>query len=727
MAVRKFLFIDPVTGLYKEQTGSDTIQVADGVQTLDAVNKGQLDAAVAAASSSASAEEARALAAEAVLQSAIDAEAARALAAEGVLDGKIATEKSRAEAAEAVLTAAVATEKARAEAAEAGLAASVASEASARAAAVSAEAAARAAAIGVERDRALAAESDLQGQITQEIADRTEAVNAEAATRASAIAAEAARAVAIEDDLQSQISAEVSARTSAVSAEESRAMGVEASLQSELNTLNGADTLAGSVAYAVKTARAALETAISAEVSARVSAVSGVQSALDSEISRAQMAESGLAADIASEEARALAAEADLSSSISSEATARASAVAGLASDIAAEATARAAAVASVVGSLNGEISRAQVAESAIAADLAAEIQRAGAQEAGLSQSIANETTARIAGDASTLAAAKLYADGLSTGLKFKDSVRIALPTQFNLPPQAGGGMVNLPSDFANIKAMTDLADDDRVLLISPDEDNGAVDSGIYYVSGNFLLRSPDMKLGDDASGAYVYVEEGDFTPGVSAKGVGTAYVCSSTKGSDIVGSGDLKWAIFSRMENLEFGTAFSKSGQMVTLLAKSDGAIAIGNEGLALKVADTDHLATGPTGLELIGSLVDGPTAFADEEHSHSVIGFAANFLTATGAFVRANGTNASWENPDVLGFCKATFNGKSLIALSGVVESSGVASFASGATLYINGAGTGFVSFADVPAGKYAIPVAKKIEGDKIFVALGTALLKA
>jgi hypothetical protein len=648
MAVRKFVFLDPSTGQYKEQTGSDTIQVANGVDALDAVNKSQLDAAASTAAG------------------AVAAEQARAEAAEGVIAANLASEISARQAAVSAIETTLNNEIARATAADAAHDAAIAAETSARIAAVSAEAAARAAAVSAEQTRAEAAESALS----------------------------------------SSIATEVSERTAAVLAEKSRAEIAEGLLSDKIDLLNASDATSGSVAYAVKTAKDYLKGLI------------------DAEVSRAQGAESTLTTELASESARALAAEGVLDGKIATEKTRAEAAEASLSSAISAEQSARISAVSSLTSSLNSEISRAEAAESALSASLAAEVTRAQAAEGVLTSDLAAETSARIAGDASTLAAAKLYADGLTTGLKFKDSVRIALPTQFVME----GVTVNLPADFGNIVGQTDLVKDDRVLLISPNETSGAVNSGIYVVAagGTSLVRASDMALGSDASGAYVYVEEGDFTPGVQTKAAGTAYVCNSTKGQDIVGTASLKWAVFSRMENLSFANGFSKSGQLVSAVVKSDGAIGVGASGFELKIGDSSHLMTDSSGLKLKGALVGGEQSFADAEHVHAFVAAEMAWSSAEGTFAKMDGTNAGYNSSNVLGFVKKTGGGKSTVVVSGVVEKS-ASSFSPGDTLYLNSTGDGFVAFGDIPGGKYAIPVGKKLDGTKILVAIGQSVLKA
>lgn len=646
MAVRKFVFLDPTTGQYKEQTGSDTIQVANGVDSLDAVNKGQLDAAASTAASAVAAEKARAEAAEAAIASDLAAEISRAQGAESALETTLNNEIARATAADAAHDAAIA------------------AETSARVAAVAAEAAARAAAVSAEQTRAEAAEA--------------------------AIAAD--------------LATEVSERQAAVLAEKSRAEIAEGVLTSAISLLNGSDSTSGSVAYAVKTAKDYLKGLIDDEVSRAQGVENTISSNLNSEYQRALTAEGVLDGKIATEKSRAEAAEASL------------------ASDISAEESARIAAVSSLTSSLNNEISRAEAAESALSADLASEISRAQAAEAGLASDLSDETAARVAGDASTLAAAKLYADGLTTGLKFKDAVRYALPTSFSM----GGPTINLPADFAMIKPSSDLADGDRILLISPSESSGSVASGIYVVSGNTLLRSADMALNSDASGAYVYVEQGDMTPGSPAKSAGTAYVCTSIKGADVVGTASLKWAIFSRMENLTFANGFAKNGQEVSAVVKSDGAISVGASGFELVIGDNDHLMTDSSGLKLKGKLVGGDQSFADSEHVHAFVAAEMAWSGAEGTFVKMDGTNAGYNGTNVLGFVKKSGNGKSTVVVSGMVEKS-ASSFSVGDTLFLNSTGDGFVAFSDIPSGKYAIPVAKKIDGTKILVQVGQSVLKA
>jgi len=78
--VKKFLHLDS-DGQLREQTATDTIQVANGVNALDAINKGQLDSAVGSLTDLITAEAARATQAEAALGDSLTAETAARVAA----------------------------------------------------------------------------------------------------------------------------------------------------------------------------------------------------------------------------------------------------------------------------------------------------------------------------------------------------------------------------------------------------------------------------------------------------------------------------------------------------------------------------------------------------------------------------------------------------------------------------------------------------------------------
>jgi hypothetical protein len=208
----------------------------------------------------------------------------------------------------------------------------------------------------------------------------------------------------------------------------------------------------------------------------------------------------------------------------------------------------------------------------------------------------------------------------------------------------------------------------------------------------------------------------------------GSSYVCANQKDDDIVGTAALSFVIFSRMENLTFRFGIEKTGMnqvQIKLNQTNPGLVADGS-GLKLKVGDFDNLSIDSNGLKMTGTLVDGKMGLADDLHSHSVVGVKIASSESVGVFVKAGGTAVSQSSPDVLGLVIEKSGGDALVVTHGVVTKS-AASFAAGDTLYVADGGGAFVAFGDVPSGKYAIPVAKKVDGTKILVQIGTAVLKA
>ena len=624
--VKKFLFIDS-TGQQKEQTASDTLQVADGVASADVVNKGQLDAASTAASDAVAAEEARALAAEAALQTSIDgvagdlsSEISRATGAEQAIAADLAQEITDRQTADTTLrndlSQDILTEKTRAEGVEASLAQDI---------------------LG-EQSRAQSAENDLQSQITQEVTDRQNAITSLSGTLSADITAEENARIAADTALDGRIDTEISDREAAittvtglVSAEESRAMAAESALSSSL----------------------------SQEVSDREAAVSAEQS-------RAEGVEAGLASDIAAEESARIAA-------------------------------------------VSAEQTRAEAAEAQLGSDLAA------------------ETTARIAGDASTLADAKSYADSLVSGVTFKNSVRVALPWEFEFQ----GSTITLPAGFSSIAGPTGLEAGDRVLLINKDDGTTSVDEGIYVVAvgGTSLVRAPDMIVGSDASGVLTYVEEGTLGSNIPCATPGTSFVCANIKGSDVVGTNALDFAVFSRAEALNFQMGIEKDGLDVSLKLSPESFFAIDENMALMGQLDGTYFEVVDGALTMKGALVGGAASSADELHIHKHAAVVKACSVAAGAFVKPDCTSATWNSPAVLGMVEADAPtaGEKVIVVSGMagagMSGSALSGFSVGDVVYLGGSAGEFAAFADVPSGKYAVPVGRKVSSSEIVVQIGGA----
>ena len=360
---------------------------------------------LAAVQASVTAEQTRATAAEGEIASDLADEVTRALAAEAALDAKIDQTKADllggippalldtitelAAALEnnpdiiSVLEGMIGTvqtnldaEVTRATAAEQGLADDIADEATARAAAVTAEAQARA-----DADTALDGRvTTLEGQVNGKIGDlnnlntsfkgnlvgainevntglSNEAARAAAAEQAVAddLADEVTRAQDAEQELADDISSEATTRAAADVALGGR-------IDTEVSDRQAADTALGG---RIDTEISDRQAAVSAEATARASADTALGGRIDTEISDRQAA-------------------------VSAEVTARQNADTALSGRIDDEVARATAAENAIAANLSSEVTRATAAENAIASDLSDEVARAQAAEQDLADQIAS-------------------------------------------------------------------------------------------------------------------------------------------------------------------------------------------------------------------------------------------------------------------------------------------------------------------------------------------------
>lgn len=148
---------------------------------------------------------------------------------------------------------------------------------------------------------------------------------------------------------------------------------------------------------------------------------------------------------------------------------------------------------------------------------------------------------------ASTDAATKQYVDSVAQGLDLKDSVRVATT--------AAGA---LGSDFENGDTVDGvvLQTGDRILIKNQ---TNAVENGIYIVQGSGSpSRSADMSTGSSAAGVYCFAREGTTN-------ADTAFVCTTDRPSDVVGTNALTFTAFSHID-VTAGTNLNKVGQTLSL-----------------------------------------------------------------------------------------------------------------------------------------------------------------
>ena len=195
-------------------------------------------------------------------------------------------------------------------------------------------------------------------------------------------------------------------------------------------------------------------------------------------------------------------------------------------------------------------------------------------------------------------AANKGYVDGVAQGLDVKDSV-VATTT-------ANG---TLSSAFANGQTIDgiSLSTNDRILI---KDQNTATENGIYKVNASGApTRVDDLATGADAAGAFVFVEQGT----INAE---NGFVCTSNKGSAVVGTNNLVFQQFSGAGQITTADGLQKTGNTISVDLKSNGGLVIESSEIAVDLA-----ASSITGTLAIG---DGGTGATTASAARTALGLA-------------------------------------------------------------------------------------------------------
>ena len=189
--------------------------------------------------------------------------------------------------------------------------------------------------------------------------------------------------------------------------------------------------------------------------------------------------------------------------------------------------------------------------------------------------------------------ATKGYVDGVSQGLDIKDSVKVATTANITL------------SGTQTIDGVA-VSADERVLVKNQ---STASQNGLYLCKASTWVRTDDLAAGADAAGMFTFVEQGSTQ-------ADEGFVCSSDKGSAVVGTNNLSYTQFSGGGNLTAGDGLDKSGNEFSVDLKSNGGIVIESTEMAV-----DLSASSITGTLAIG---DGGTGATSASAARTALGLA-------------------------------------------------------------------------------------------------------
>ena len=191
-------------------------------------------------------------------------------------------------------------------------------------------------------------------------------------------------------------------------------------------------------------------------------------------------------------------------------------------------------------------------------------------------------------------AASKSFVEATAQGLDVKVSCVAATTANITISTALNNG--------DTLDGVT-LSTNDRVLVKNQ---STASENGIYVV-GSSPARADDLAAGADAAGFFTFVEQGTVN-------ADNGFVCTSNKGSAVVGTNNLTIAQFSGAGQVTAGDGLDKSGNTLSLDLKSNGGLVIESTEVAVDLA-----ASSITGTLAIG---DGGTGATSASAARTALG---------------------------------------------------------------------------------------------------------
>ena len=205
----------------------------------------------------------------------------------------------------------------------------------------------------------------------------------------------------------------------------------------------------------------------------------------------------------------------------------------------------------------------------------------------------ATSTVSGVTPTADAHFATKGYVDGVSQGLDIKEAVKVATTANITL------------SGTQTIDGVA-VSADERVLVKNQ---STATENGLYLCKAGSWARTDDLAAGADASSVFVFVDQGTVN-------ADNGFVCSTNKGSAVVGTNNLAFTQFSGAGQITAGDGLDKSANTLSLDLKANGGLVIESTEVAVDLA-----ASSITGTLAVG---DGGTGATSASAARTALGLA-------------------------------------------------------------------------------------------------------
>ena len=199
------------------------------------------------------------------------------------------------------------------------------------------------------------------------------------------------------------------------------------------------------------------------------------------------------------------------------------------------------------------------------------------------SVSLNSQTITNLADPVNTQdAATRGFVEATAQGLDVKDSCKVATTGNITISSALNAG--------DSIDGIT-LSNGDRVLV---KDQSTQSQNGIYVVAAS-PARADDLAAGADGAGFFTFVEQGSTN-------ADNGFVCTSNKGSAVVGTNNLTIVQFSGAGQITAGNGLDKSGNTLSIDLKSNGGLVIESTEIAVDlgasaITGTLAVADGGTG----------------------------------------------------------------------------------------------------------------------------------